>query len=484
MQRTRILMTTEGTYPYAVGGVSSWCHVVVGGLPEFTWRILPVHAGGRRPPQLFPFPPNADFAGRIDVWCEQMPPRRRSAGRRRATRPGLPGELARTLIGWRGDPRALVDALAWCRENPDGLRPTFRSLDAWERFVVALQGVVAERASDVAPPPPLDAVDAAMLYQQLYWIARSAAVPTPPCDVLHVTAAGWAAVPALVHQRLHGTPMLLTEHGVYVREAYLAAARSPASAGERFLATRLARGLCLAAYAQADVIAPVTEANAEWEVGLGADPDKIRVIHNGIPPPLSWEPPPGQAKVVSLGRIDPLKDVHTTLEVAVEVGRRVPEARFEYWGPPTKGQEAYARGCERLRRRLELGDRFRFMGRTETPEEVLRDADVVLFTSISEGMPMAVLEAMAQGRAVVATGVGGVPDVLRGSGIVVPSGDVAALATAVETLLRDRDYAARLGRRAFDRVCDRYTQSLCLARYRAVIGRLAGVTPVPIQRAA
>jgi glycosyltransferase involved in cell wall biosynthesis len=99
-------------------------------------------------------------------------------------------------------------------------------------------------------------------------------------------------------------------------------------------------------------------------------------------------------------------------------------------------------------------------------------------------MPMAVLEAMAQGRAVVATGVGGVPDVLRGSGIVVPSGDVAALATGVATLLRDRDYAARLGRRAFDRVCDRYTQSLCLARYRAVLGSLAGVTPVPIRRAA
>ena len=73
-----------------------------------------------------------------------------------------------------------------------------------------------------------DAIEAARLYQALYWVARTAAVPTPPCDLLHVTAAGWAAIPAIVHKALHGTPMLLTEHGVYVREAYLGlGAREP-----------------------------------------------------------------------------------------------------------------------------------------------------------------------------------------------------------------------------------------------------------------
>lgn len=468
-----ILLTTEATYPYAVGGVSSWCHLVVGGLPDFTWRILPIHAGGRRPRQLFELPPHASLAGRVDVWCERLPRRRLARAQPRGGRPELPAELARGLIGWEADRRALVDALAWCRRHPSALRPTFRSLEAWRGFLVALRELLDEDHPGAGPAPALDAVDAAGLYQRLYWVARTAAAETPAVDLLHVTAAGWAALPALVHRHLHGTPLLLTEHGVYVREAYLAAARSTAPAGDRFVASRLARGLALATYAHADMIAPVTEANARWEVRLGVDPSAIRVIHNGIDPPASERTdPPRAQRVVAIGRIDPLKDVQAMLHVAAVVTRRLPQARFEYWGPPTPGQEPYAHACEQLRRRLDLGERFRFMGSTRRPLEVVRGADVVLMTSISEGLPMAVLEAMAQARPVVATGVGGVPDVLRGCGIVVPSGDLEGLARGVATLLRNPDFAARLGRQALARVHERYTQSRCLTRYRALLHEL------------
>jgi glycosyltransferase involved in cell wall biosynthesis len=468
----RVLLSTEATYPYAVGGVSSWCHLLVGGLAEIDWRIVPIHAGARRPRELFELPANASVATRIDVWSERLPRRRLRGGLPPRGRASLAAELARGLIGWRADHAALVETLAWCRRHPAALRPAFRCTETWTRFLTVLRELLDEPHADAGGAPPLDAVDAASLYQQLYWVARVAAAPTPAADLLHVTAAGWAAIPALVHQRLHGTPLLLTEHGVYVREAYLAAARSTAPAGDRFVASRLARGLTMATYAAADVIAPVTEANERWEVRLGVDPARIRVIHNGITPPQACSPPPGALKVVSVGRIDPLKDVQTMLHVAAEVVRRVPGVRFEYWGPPTRGQEPYARACEELRRRLALGDGFRFMGVTSTPNDVVRDADVVLMTSISEGLPMAILEAMAQGRPVVATGVGGVPDVLRGCGVVVPSGDVGGLATAVTTLLRNPVFAARLGARAFARVQERYTQARCLTRYRALFDEL------------
>jgi glycosyltransferase involved in cell wall biosynthesis len=468
----RVLMTTEGTYPYAMGGVSTWCDLIVTGLPEYEWQLLPIVAGDRRPAPMFELPAHAFMAGRIDVWSERLPPRRRMPQRALGMRPTLPAELARQLIGWDTDHEALIDALVWCRKRAEALRPVFRSTHAWDLFLAELRDILEERHPDTGPAPDLDTLDAARLYQTLYWVARTAAVRTPPTDLLHVTAAGWAAIPALVHKALYRTPLLLTEHGVYVREAYLAAARSPLPSGERFLSSRLARGMGMATYTMADVIAPVTEANAGWELGLGVDPARIRVIHNGIAAPQTHTDPPGNLKVVSVGRIDPLKDVQTMLRVAVEVLRRLPEARFEYWGPPTKGREAYAQACDELRRRLGLGDRFRFMGSTSTPLEVVRGADVVLMTSISEGMPLSILEAMAQARPVVATGVGGVPDVLRGCGIVVPPGDIHALATGVAMLLRNPEMATQMGRRAFARVHERYTQDHCLSGYRDLLGEL------------
>ena len=218
-----------------------------------------------------------------------------------------------------------------------------------------------------------------------------------------------------------------------------AAAGRPAAASPRRGSPAGSRG---PAYAGADVVSPVTDANAFWEKGLGIDPDKIHVLYNGLRQPEPPTPAPGNKVVVSVGRIDPLKDVHTMLRVAQETLRHVPDAQFLHYGPVTEGEEAYGRSCHALHEQLGLGDRFRFMGRTKDPNGVVRDADVVLMTSISEGLPMSILEAMGQGRPVVSTGVGGVPDVVRGCGVVTPPGDVHGLAMAVATLLREPELAA------------------------------------------
>lgn len=85
---------------------------------------------------------------------------------------------------------------------------------------------------------------------------------------------------------------------------------------------------------------------------------------------------------------------------------------------------------------------------------------------------MTLLEAMAQGRPMVATSVGGVPGVLRGCGIVAPPGDVHELATAVVTLLRNPDLAATLGRHGYERLNRRYRLELCVESYRELIAEL------------
>lgn len=470
--RRRVLLLTEGTYPYIMGGVSSWCDLLVNSLAEFDWQVMPIVAARRRPPA-FGLPRHATEIGPVEVWSEELP--RGRSGERGDRRGGadIPSTLVRNLLGWEGSTDAVVAACVWCRRHPGGVRRAFRSARGWIAFLEGLEAVLAERIPEAGTPPALDLVEAATLYQMLYWIARTASVPTPATDVLHVTAAGWAAIPAVVHKALHGTPMVLTEHGVYVREAYLAAARNGDSPGSRFAATRLARGLARTAYVKADVVSPVTDANAHWELGLGLDPDKILVLYNGLEPPSAPTPPPGTQTVVSVGRVDPLKDAHTMLRVAAQTTAHLPAARFLHYGPVPRGEEVYNRSCLALHAKLGLGDRFRFMGPTTDPTGVVRDSDVVLMTSISEGLPMAILEAMGQARPVVSTGVGGVPEVVRGCGMVCAPGDDYELARAVVLLLRNPDLAWRLGRRGHSRLGRLFNETTCIAGYRELLGVLA-----------
>jgi hypothetical protein len=289
-RRPQILLLTEGTYPDRVGGVSSWCDLIVRHLADFDWHVLPIVAAGAITPA-FALPDNARLAGRIELWSEALPP---PTSRGSSLPVDAPEVLVRELIGWDGDLRALTEILVRCHRDPVGVRRVFRSEAGWAAHLRGLRDVLDERGPAAGTPPSLDVTEAAFLYQVLYWLARTAAAPTPRVDILHVTAAGWAAIPAIVHKHLHGTPMVLTEHGVYVREAYLAAARSGDSAGSRFIATRLARGLSRAAYDAADVVSPVTEANAAWETGLGVAPKKIVVLRNGFTATSPPTVPPGK----------------------------------------------------------------------------------------------------------------------------------------------------------------------------------------------
>jgi hypothetical protein len=99
----------------------------------------------------------------------------------------------------------------------------------------------------------------------------------------------------------------------------------------------------------------------------------------------------------------------------------------------------------------------------------MRESDLVIMTSISEGFPMSVLEALSQARPVVTTSVGGVLDAMRGAGLTAPAGDVFGLSDAVTTLLLNEDLAERLGRRGHARVSRLFAQGRCLSAYDSLL---------------
>lgn len=470
--RLRVLLTTEGTYPYVTGGVSSWCQLLLSGLDEFKWSILPIVAGSERRTPKFDVPRHGRVLPPLELWSETSPTR---SGVWYTGSPDdwLPAALARDLLGWHGDLEALTRTLSWCHDHPRRLRRAFRASRGWRWFLESVKDILRARPDGAPRPPDLNLYEASQLYQALYWVARTAAAPLPGADIVHATAAGWSAIPALLHRERHGTPVLLTEHGLYVREAYLAAVQQQQTPGVRFIQTRLARGMARLAYASADVIAPVTHAHSAWEESFGVPRERIRVIVNGVAVPDEVVPPPQRRRVVSVGRIDPLKDLATMLLVADRVRQAMPDVEFRHYGPVSDGQEAYATALRSLHSDLGLGGTFAFMGSTSDPHGVVRQADVVLMTSISEGLPMAILEAMAQARPVVATTVGGVSDTVRGCGLTAPPGDVDGLASSVLTLLQAPGLARRLGEQGHRRVVRRYQKDECLAGYGSLIADLA-----------
>ena len=115
-----------------------------------------------------------------------------------------------------------------------------------------------------------------------------------------------------------------------------------------------------------------------------------------------------------------------------------------------------------------LDDRVKLLGFREDAADLLQAMDAFVLPSESEGLPLSLLEAMAVGRPVISSAVGGIPAVLtEGCGVLVPPGDVTALANAIADVARAPERCRSMGRRALERVRSGYSAEAMYSRYQA-----------------
>jgi glycosyltransferase involved in cell wall biosynthesis len=157
-----------------------------------------------------------------------------------------------------------------------------------------------------------------------------------------------------------------------------------------------------------------------------------------------------------VGRLVPIKAPELFLQAAVKIRAALPGAQFLVVGDGERRQE-----LETLVNHLGLTPSVHFLGWRRDLVRVYADLDVVALSSLNEGSPVVLIEALASARPVVATQVGGVPEVvIHGqTGLTVPVSDVAALGQAILTLLNDRPFADRLGAAGRRHVYPRYDSS-------------------------
>jgi glycosyltransferase involved in cell wall biosynthesis len=184
-------------------------------------------------------------------------------------------------------------------------------------------------------------------------------------------------------------------------------------------------------------------------------------------------------RVGIVANLRPIKNIESFVRAAGELVAKHPQARFEIAG------EGESRGpLQDLIDGLGLADRVALRGSVADVPAFLRSLDVAVLCSLSEGSPNAIMEYMAAGLPTVATDVGGNAELVEHevTGLVVPSGDDRRLASAIGRLLREGEFAARLGRTARERAFAQYGVDAQARRYEEFYLRTCSKkrgTPVP-----
>lgn len=197
-------------------------------------------------------------------------------------------------------------------------------------------------------------------------------------------------------------------------------------------------------------------------------PDKVRVVHNGVDLdefhpgvslPGAFRKAAGISADVTLvgftGLLTPRKGLEPLIRAAAQVLRDRPAVVFVAAGRVPVGSAVdYRARYEALARALGIADRFRFEGFLDDVRPMVADCDLLVLPSFQEPFGRSVIEAMALGTPVVASHVGGLPEIIDSGvhGLLTPPGDVAALAQAIGALIDDPAARRAMAARALDRV--------------------------------
>ena len=500
-----VALLLEGTYPYVRGGVSSWVHQIITGLPELRFSLIFV--GGRRQDYAeirYELPKNVvhlETHYLEDAWKTgkgALPGKRGKAPAREFADCEAMHAFFKHSNSGRRDPQIDLAQLGACADrvlshlelpNGLGIEDYLSHPQAWEQIRNAhLDGDAQASFVDYFWTLRL-------MHGPLFQLARIANAAAP-ARAFHTISTGYAGFLGSLLVSRRKRPLILSEHGIYTKERridlnqaewfeQLHAGQTSAELGStqslRELWIRFFESLGRMTYRAANPIVSLYDGNRKRQLQDGADPERTRVIVNGIDAQRFWRARESRGaqvpRVVGLvGRVVPIKDVKTFIRTMRQVISALPDAQGWVIGGSDE-DPAYAQECEALARSMGIADKLRFLGH-QNVQEILPKLGVLMLTSISEAQPLAILEAFAAGVPCIATDVGACREQIEGgisedralgkAGRVVPFADAEALAKAAIELLSSPDTWRACQAAGIARVEQHYSQSAMLDAYRSI----------------
>lgn len=490
-----ILLLAEGTYPFVKGGVAQWIYDLILNLPEYRFGIIFLGAyEGLYENYEYPIPKNVIHLQIVYLFNEEAKGLAPVVLKEKENKKALDKiiKIHEVFKSSHGCPHALSEGISDIGYLLDDLHgftysQFLHSKDAW--------AFISEQYLAHSTDPS---------FIDYFWNIRNMHMPlwelekvldaAPVTSIIHTISTGYAGLLASMMKQRFGYPLILSEHGIYTKERNIELLQSTMLIHVDILITskkmfsyqhqlwlKFFDSLARCCYSAANLITSLFSLARQQQILGGAEAYKTQITPNGVDISkfslLRRTQGPIPKIVGFVGRCVRIKDIKMFIRAVGIMATKDPEiiAWIRLVG---EGDKDYLQECLDYINLMDLKNKIVFINEG-TMHDILAQIGLLALTSISEGMPLVLLEALAAGIPIIATDVGACREIIEGRGndedqaighcgSVAAIGDATGIAQAAVQLLNDEGAWFAAQQAGIKRIEHYYTQDMMIETYQRI----------------